>query len=570
MPSLTPKQKKILDFIVAFTKKVGYSPSLAEIAHHFKKSITTIHQHVETLKNKGELVKQENVWRGIQPQQPVTQIFLLGYIAAGQPIEPFENPEPIQVPLNFTPTPGNYYALKVKGQSMVDDGIRDGDTIIVRHQKTAINGDRVIAVTEKGATLKVYREQDGKIYLEPRNKKFKIIYPEKLEIRGKFAGVVKASVTRNKQEVLGQYFTKPEIVRQLLSLLFGYKPSGKKIKILEPSFGTGNFINELKREKFFNIDGCEIDQDLTKNPCDFFELPLTKKFDLLIGNPPFSKYNLKESYWRLKNYISSTVWPSLYLTKKELKKDKEKIENIFILKSLKHIKNKNSAIGYVLPISFFIKNKNKPVKDEILKYFTTVIIYQNDKVWFERNIPCCFAIFTNVRKFKNQIVVIYENSRKNEQIFDLKNIHEELIPQIIFHKNNGFIKNNQGVPLIEFLEKKKVKVRKSYKENNVSAGNILGKNKIPADDPIDDYKLAVVRVGNASVGKCGLINVNHDVLNDMFYVFDFKDRFKKNKRIKEAISRKINKQLDYFRNITCRVGSKSIKKEDILNFKVII
>lgn len=374
----------------------------------------------------------------------------------------------------------------------------------------------------------------------------------------------------NKQEILGQYFTKIEIVRRLLGLLFGYKKYSKKIKILEPSFGTGNFIKGLNEKNYSDIEGCEIDKELTKNPGDFFEMPITKKYDLLIGNPPFSKYNLKESYYSLKNYVKSEVWPSLYLTKKELSKDKEKIENIFILKSLKHIKNKNSSIGYVLPISFFIKNKNKSVKNEILKYFSTIIIYQNDKIWFDRNIPCCFAIFTNIEKLNNKIIVIYENSIKNEEVFDIKNIHEELIPQIIFHKNNGYIKNDKGIPLKEFLENKNVKVKKSYKENNVSASNILEKDKIPAGELVENYKLAIVRVGNASVGKCGLINIKNDILNDMFYVFDVQDQYKTNKQIKENICQQINRKIDYFRNITCRVGSKSIKKEDIFNLKVII
>lgn len=373
----------------------------------------------------------------------------------------------------------------------------------------------------------------------------------------------------NKQEILGQYFTRIEIVQRLLNLLFTYKKYDKKIKILEPSFGTGNFIKGLNEKKYLDIEGCEIDKDLTKNPCDFFEMPITQKYDLLIGNPPFSKYNLKESYFSLKNYIKSAVRTSLYLTKEELKKDKEKIENIFLLKSLKHIKDKNSSIGYVLPISFFIKNKNKSVKEEILKHFSTIIIYQNDKIWFDRNIPCCFTIFTNIKKLENKIIVIYENSVQNEEVFDIKNMHEELIPQVIFHKNNGYIKNDKGVPLKEFLESKNVKVKKSYKENNISASNILEKDKIPANEPVENYKVAIVRVGNASVGKCGLINIKDDILNDMFYVFDVQDQYKKNRQIKENICQQINRKIDYFRNITCRVGSKSIKKEDVFNLKII-
>lgn len=375
---------------------------------------------------------------------------------------------------------------------------------------------------------------------------------------------------QNKQEILGQYFTKIEIVNRLLDLLFEHKKYKKNIKILEPSFGTGNFIAGLKQKEFLNIEGCEIDKCLTDNPSDFFEMPLEKKYDLIIGNPPFSKYNLKESYFSLKKYIRLGVWPSLYLTKNELKKSKEKIENAFILKSLKHIRDKNSSISFVLPISFFIKNKNKSVKKEISRYFSTIIIYQNDKIWFDRNIPCCFAIFANIKKLDNKIIIIFENGSRYEEVFDIKNINEELIPQVIFHKNNGYIKNDKGIPLSEFLENKNIKVKKSYKENNISAKNILEKNIIPKNKPLEDYKIAVVRVGNASVGKCGLINEKEDVLNDMFYIFDVKDQYKKNKQVKETICRQINKNIDYFRNITCRVGSKSIKKEDVYNFKIVV
>ena len=187
----TPKQKQILDFIGDFYKKEGYSPSLSEIAKYFKKSVPTIHRFIETLRVKGFLDKEGNTWRGIIPNSATREVFLLGYIAAGQPIEPYENPEPIHIPVSMIPQKGNFYALKVQGNSMVEDGILNEDTIIVKHQKTAVNGDRIVAVTEKGATLKVYREKNGKIFLEPRNKKYQYIYPKKLEIRGKFAGLIR-------------------------------------------------------------------------------------------------------------------------------------------------------------------------------------------------------------------------------------------------------------------------------------------------------------------------------------------------------------------------------------------
>jgi len=373
---------------------------------------------------------------------------------------------------------------------------------------------------------------------------------------------------KNKSEILGQYFTKVEVVEKLLKLLFGYKKYNKQIKILEPSFGTGNFIRVLKEKDFHNIEGCEIDKGLAEIPCDFFDFPVENRYDLIIGNPPFTKYNIKESYYFTNRYINSPCNPHQYLTIRDLKKDKLKIEEVFILKSLKHLKDDNSSIAFILPISFFIKKKNISVKNQILKHFSTVIIYQNQEIWFDRNIPCCFAIFTNAKNFKNQIILIFENNERNEEVLNLVQIHEELIPQIAFNRNNLNIKNEKGVPLAEFLGPVTFHVKKSFQINTVSAKNILEKTKIPGNKEVQDYELAIVRVGNASVGRSGLIDLKEDVLNDMFYVFGFKGKYRDNRQIKESICGQINNNLDYFRDITCRVGSKSIRKEHIYQFKV--
>ena len=189
---LTPKQKKVLDFVNRSTVKYGYAPSLNEIAEYLGKSISTVQHFIEELQEKGYLQKKRNVARGLSSTQEGTrQIFKLGLIAAGVPIDPIENPEPIDVPLSFLKNPGNYYALQVKGDSMVEDNILDGDTIIIRHQQVAEDGDRVVAITEEGATLKVFRKRGGKIYLEPRNQNLKPIYPKRLEVRGKFCGLIR-------------------------------------------------------------------------------------------------------------------------------------------------------------------------------------------------------------------------------------------------------------------------------------------------------------------------------------------------------------------------------------------
>ncbi|MFA5742749.1 MAG: hypothetical protein WCX77_03050 [Candidatus Paceibacterota bacterium] len=372
----------------------------------------------------------------------------------------------------------------------------------------------------------------------------------------------------NKKEILGQYFTKKEVVSRLLDLFFSYKEYNKSDSILEPSFGTGNFIKELEKKGYKNIKGYEIDPALSADPTDFFLIPTNQKYKIIIGNPPFTKYNLSDSYYYASKYTKEKTNPSKYLSNKDINADKHKIENIFILKSIQHLKDSESSIGFVLPISFFIKNKNKAIKEEIRKKFSTIIIYQNDQAWFDRNIPCCFGIFSNIKKLENKIAVIYENGKKSEDIFDISNINEELIPQVIFNKNHGFINNEKGIPLRDYLAQNTIKVRKSFSKNNVSARNILEKTKIPEKAKVSEYKMAIVRVGNSSVGKCGLINISKDIMNDMFYIFDFKDQYNENKKIKEAICENINKNIGYFRNITCRIGSKSIKKENIYDFKV--
>ena len=189
---LTPRQKKVLDFISKFIEEKDYAPSLEEIANHFRKSVSTAQHHVDELERRGYLRKESNGARSITPISDNSgKIFLLGYISAGKPIEPIENPEPIEVPLSMMHSRGEYYALKVQGDSMIEDGIMDGDTIVVKHQKTAENGDTVVAMTESGATLKVFRNRNGRVYLEPKNKKLKIIFPNKLEIRGKFSGLLR-------------------------------------------------------------------------------------------------------------------------------------------------------------------------------------------------------------------------------------------------------------------------------------------------------------------------------------------------------------------------------------------
>ncbi len=198
---LPPKQKAILDFINKYQAANGYGPTLDEIAGYFEKSIPTIHQHVQVLREKGFLKLPSVNARGIgifDPHEEVVQIPLLGIVSAGGGIENVETPEPIKVQRSFLSPNGQHFALIVRGDSMVNDGILQDDTIIVKSQNYADNGDVVIALVlndlgEQLATIKRYYNQGSRIELRPKNPTFSSRFYNlgEIEIRGKFVGLLR-------------------------------------------------------------------------------------------------------------------------------------------------------------------------------------------------------------------------------------------------------------------------------------------------------------------------------------------------------------------------------------------
>lgn len=204
---LTRRQKQILDFITDFIKEKGYSPTHEEICRHFKlKSVATIHEHIETLRSKGYLRKEPNQPRGIEPYSPkrgFVEIPLLGFIAAGEPIEAISNPEPIEVPQKMVSRSGLHYALKVKGTSMIDEEIHDGDTVIIRQQETAENGQKVVALIDNNeVTLKKLYRENGRLRLQPANPDINPIYihPSRIVIQGIVIDVIKSNEKIDKSQ----------------------------------------------------------------------------------------------------------------------------------------------------------------------------------------------------------------------------------------------------------------------------------------------------------------------------------------------------------------------------------
>ena len=191
------RQAEILQFVARFQREKNYSPSLKEIAKHFGVSIPTIHQHISYLRKKNLLSADKGKRRSIQAfndqKRDLVEIPLMGLIAAGGPIEAIRNPEPIEVPRSMLLRGANYYALKVAGTSMIEEGISDGDVVIVREQQTVDDGEKAVAYLpdRDAVTLKkIYREKK-RIKLVPANKYMKPFYETNVEIQGKVVGVLR-------------------------------------------------------------------------------------------------------------------------------------------------------------------------------------------------------------------------------------------------------------------------------------------------------------------------------------------------------------------------------------------
>lgn len=171
---LTKRQKQVLDFITDYQKRKGYAPSLDEMRKKFKlASVSTAHFHVSKLRDLGYLTTKENKPRSISVlrREQMVKIPLLGTIAAGQPIEAIQDKEMIAVPRSKIPRSSEVYALRVVGDSMIDENINDGDIVLVKHQETAENGQKVVALIDNHeATLKKFYREKGHIRLQPANK----------------------------------------------------------------------------------------------------------------------------------------------------------------------------------------------------------------------------------------------------------------------------------------------------------------------------------------------------------------------------------------------------------------
>lgn len=197
--NLTKRQRQILDYITDFIEKKSYAPSIREIGDYFNlSSPATIHVHIDNLKKKGFLKTSYNEARSIElvpassKWHAAIELPLAGLITAGEPIEAVEEKETIGVPADFVSDKANSYVLKVKGESMIDEGILSGDYVIIERNPSPHNGDVVVALLNNAyATLKKFYRETNRVRLQPANSSMKPIYAKDPLIQGVVRGIIR-------------------------------------------------------------------------------------------------------------------------------------------------------------------------------------------------------------------------------------------------------------------------------------------------------------------------------------------------------------------------------------------
>src|SRR5258708_5281731 len=202
---LYKKEREVLEFLSQFQRHYGYSTTLGEIAKATgHKSNSTVHAIIRALVEKGYVQKVEGnsrvlkildqrVASAMNGTQPTIELPLMGYIAAGRPLEPHSDPNAtFQISASLISGQKTAYALQVKGESLIEDGILDGDYVVIEKTTEPVNGDIVVAIVDDNlATLKKFYREDGRVVLKPANATMEPIYPNHLIIQGKVSALVR-------------------------------------------------------------------------------------------------------------------------------------------------------------------------------------------------------------------------------------------------------------------------------------------------------------------------------------------------------------------------------------------
>jgi repressor LexA len=201
MKGITDRQKEVLNYISAYTEENSYPPTVRDISDHFGISLRAVQDHILALQKKGFLSQSQKKARSIrvlsdcrekEPETFIGKVPVLGTVAAGKPLLSEENLDGyVNLTEPFVRPGKSYFALRVRGQSMINAGILDGDLAVVEQASTAQDGQIIVAVIDDAITLKRYYKEAGRIRLQPENPQFQAIYCTDVRIVGILSNIVR-------------------------------------------------------------------------------------------------------------------------------------------------------------------------------------------------------------------------------------------------------------------------------------------------------------------------------------------------------------------------------------------
>ncbi|MFH1671676.1 MAG: transcriptional repressor LexA [Candidatus Portnoybacteria bacterium] len=441
---LTKRQKQILDYIKKFIKENDYAPTIEEMKNHFHlSSLATVHKHIENLRSKGYLRKIENQPRSIQlnnnKKYNLIEIPLLGTISAGTPIEAIEIPETITIPKNDIGRFGNHYALRVEGNSMIDDGVYDGDVVVIKQQNVADNGQMVVAVVDNNeATLKrIYHEKDS-FRLQPANPSLFPIYKKMVEIRG-----IVVKIIRNFEKQTEKIKTPDNLLQRRIDYSWDF--NGAKTKPYTHGLHAypAMFIPQVAKRLLLSYSqkGDTICDIFCGSGTALIESKLLSRNSYGIDLNPLAIFLAEAKTERLNPNTLSREYLKLLdrinkIKNKEIEKpdffnlefwfkDKVIIELAKIKKAIKEIKNKKIQNFFVVSFSEAVRKSSNSKngefklvrikKDELENYNPNVLNIFRKKT--ETNIKGMEEYYKDVDR-KTWTKIIYGDSSKNNDIKD--------------------------------------------------------------------------------------------------------------------------------------------------------
>jgi DNA (cytosine-5)-methyltransferase 1 len=287
MTNLTKKQKETFDYIIKYIEKNGISPTLEDIKKGLKlNAVSTVYEHIQSLKDKGFLFNSKT----LLPKKEIHRIInipIIGKIAAGSPIEAIEDlQETVSIINPIMKTEKNHYALRVVGDSMIDEGIFDGDIVIIKKQSVAENGQTVVAIIDENeATLKKFYREKNRIRLQPRNTNMNPLFRTHVEIRGVVVQVI-SNINNTPDKVASKKikhgFNTIDLFAGVGGIRFGFEHAGFKTVF------ANDFEPKCKDTYDLNFkDSKLVVEDIRKIGIE--DLP---KFDFLLGGFPCQAFSI--------------------------------------------------------------------------------------------------------------------------------------------------------------------------------------------------------------------------------------------------------------------------------------